>query len=211
VGPLGAIEASVTAAAAALRRGGVIVYPTETLYGLGALAGDAGAVARLAEAKGRPDGKPMPILAADLAQLERVAVLGPLARRLGEAFWPGPLTLVVEAAAGLPAPVLGGGRTVGVRITSHPVAAALCRAAGGPLVATSANLAGRPAVASLDLLDPLLRARADALVDAGPTPGGPPSTVVAVEGGRLLLLRAGAIAVEAIEVAAGLPVERPAG
>ena len=184
-----------------------MVYPTETLYGLGALATHAGAVERLALAKGRPDGKAMPLLGADLAQVEAVAVLGPLARRLAAAFWPGPLTLVVEAAPGLPGPILGGGRTVGVRVTSSPVAAALCRAAGGALVATSANLAGQPAVASAGELDAALRARVDAVLDAGPTPGGPPSTVLVVAGERLRLLRAGAVTVAAIEAAAGPGVE----
>jgi len=201
------LEERIAEAAAALRRGGLVAYPTETLYGLGALAGDAAAVARLAAAKGRPDGKPMPLLAADLAQLEQVAALDPLSRRLGEAFWPGPLTLVVPAAAGLPGPILGGGRTVGVRVTSGAVAAALCRAAGGALVATSANLAGQPPVARAEALDPALCARLDLVLDGGPAPGGPPSTVVAVEGERLVLLRAGAIEVAAIEAAAGRRVE----
>jgi L-threonylcarbamoyladenylate synthase len=199
----------IAAAAAVLRRGGLVAYPTETLYGLGVLAADGAAVARLAEAKGRPDGKPMPLLAADLAQLDGVALLDPLARRLAQAFWPGPLTLVLPAAPGLPPAIVGGGATVGVRLTSNPVAAALSLAAGGALVATSANLAGAPPVARAADLDPALVARLDLVLDAGPTPGGPPSTVVAVAGGRLTLLRAGAVDREAIEATLGVRLDRP--
>jgi L-threonylcarbamoyladenylate synthase len=192
-----ALQARIAAAAAVLRRGGLVAYPTETLYGLGALAADGAAVARLVSAKGRAEGKPLPLLAGELAQVEAVARLGPLARRLAAAFWPGPLTLVVPAAAGLH-PALGGG-TVGIRLTSHPVAAALARASGGALVATSANLAGGAPVARAEELDPRLVARLDLVLDGGPAPGGPPSTVVAVEGERLTLLRAGAIPFQAVE------------
>lgn len=194
-------------AARVLRRGGVVAYPTETFYGLGALATDAAAVARLLVAKGRPDGKPLPLLAADLAQVEAVAALPPLARRLAAAFWPGPLTLVVPARPGLHPAVTGGGATVGIRVTSSPVAAALALAAGGALVATSANLAGAPPAITAQALDPALRARLDLVLDAGPAPGGLPSTVVAVDGERLSLLRAGAVAAERIRALAGVPLE----
>ena len=185
----------------------MIAYPTETFYGLGALASLGAAVERRAGAKGRPDGKPLPLLAAELAQVEQVAELGPLARRLAEAFWPGPLTLVLPARPGLHPAITGGDASVGVRITSSPVAAALARAAGGPLVSTSANLAGAPPAACAGDLDPTLRERLDLVLDAGPTPGGLPSTVVAVEGGRLRLLRPGAVEAAAVEAAAGVPLE----
>ncbi len=137
-----AVAARVAAAAAALRRGGVVAYPTETFYGLGALAADGAAVARLVAAKGRPDGKPLPLLAAGLDQVEAVAVLPPLARRLAAAFWPGPLTLVVPARPGLHPAITGGGATVGIRVTSSPVAVALARAAGGVFVAASTTPPG---------------------------------------------------------------------
>jgi L-threonylcarbamoyladenylate synthase len=193
------VALAVADAAAALRRGGVVAYPTETFYGLGALASDGAAVERLVRVKGRPDGKPLPLLGADLAQLEAVAHLTPLARRLGERFWPGPLTLVVAARPGLHPAITGGGATVGVRITSGEVAAALALAAGGALVATSANLAGEPPSRSAGSLDPALRSRLDFVLDAGDAPGGQPSTVVAVEGERLTLLRAGAVPFEALQ------------
>ncbi len=201
------LERRIFEAAAALRAGGVIAYPTETFYGLGALVSLGAAVERLAGAKGRPDGKPLPLLAADLAQVAQVTELDPLARRLAEAFWPGPLTLVLPARPGLHPAITGGDASVGIRVTSSAVAAALARAAGGPLVSTSANLAGAPPAASASDLDPTLRDRLDLVLDAGPTPGGLPSTVVAVEGGRLRLLRTGAVAAAAIEAAAGVPLE----
>jgi L-threonylcarbamoyladenylate synthase len=202
-----ALAAQVEAAAAALRRGGVVAYPTETFYGLGALAADGAAVERLVRVKGRPDGKPLPLLAAGLDQLEAVADLPALARRLAAVFWPGPLTLVVPAWPGLHPAITGGGATVGVRVTSSPVAAALAVAAGGPLVATSANLAGEPPAARPAELDPALVARLDLVLDAGPAPGGLASTVVALEGPTLRLLRAGAIPAERVAEVAGLPVK----
>lgn len=202
-----AVEAGVRAAAEVLRRGGVVAYPTETFYGLGALAADGAAVERLVRAKGRPDGKPLPLLAAGLDQVEALADLPPLARRLAAAFWPGPLTLVVPARPGLHTAITGGLGTVGVRVTSSPVASALALQAGGALVATSANLAGEPPAASPAALDPALVARLDLVLDGGPAPGGLASTVVAVEGGGLRLLRAGAIPADRVAEVAGLPLE----
>jgi L-threonylcarbamoyladenylate synthase len=207
-GPLPpAVAAGVRAAAEVLRRGGVVAYPTETFYGLGALAADGAAVERLVRLKGRPDGKPLPVLAAGLDQVDALADLPALARRLAAAFWPGPLTVVVPARPGLHAAITGGLGTVGVRVTSSPVAAALARQAGGALVATSANLAGEPPAASPAALDPALVARLDLVLDGGPTPGGLASTVVALEGGGLRLLRAGAIPAERVAEVAGVPLE----
>lgn len=184
---------AVDAAARVLRAGGIVAYPTETFYGLGALARDPRAVARVAAAKGRPEGKPLPLVAADLAQAEEVAALPPLARRLAARFWPGPLTVVAPARAGLAPEIAAGTGTVGVRVPGDEVARALAAAAGGALVSTSANLSGAPPVSRAGDLDPALRARLDAVLDAGPTPGGLPSTVIAVESGALRLVRAGAV------------------
>lgn len=200
------LEANIRAAAAALRRGGLVAYPTETYYGLGALATDAAAVARLARAKGRPDGKPLPLLAADRAAVERVAILEGAAARLADAFWPGPLTLVLPARAGLPPEVTAGTGTVGVRVPGSEIARALAREAGGPLIATSANLSGDPPTATAADLAPALRVSLEAILDAGPAPGGLPSTVAAIEGGDLRVLRAGAIPRSAL-----LRALRPAG
>jgi L-threonylcarbamoyladenylate synthase len=198
------LEARVAAIAELLRRGGVVVYPTETFYGVGALARDAAAVARVAVAKGRPEGKPLPLLAADRAQVEELAALGGTAARLADALWPGPLTLVLPARGGLAAEIAGGG-TVGVRVPGSDVARRLAALAGGALVSTSANLAGEPPVADPAALSPALVARVDGVLDAGPTPGGLPSTVVVVDGDAVRLLREGAVPFERVlAVAAAL-------
>jgi L-threonylcarbamoyladenylate synthase len=186
-------EGRVGAAAEVLRRSGIVAYPTETFYGLGALARDGVAVERLVRAKGRTDGKPLPLIAADRAQVDEVAVVGALAERLAACFWPGPLTLVLPARPGLPAPIAAGTGTVGVRVPGSEIARALARAAGGALVATSANPSGEPPVARAEDLSAALRARIDGVLDAGPTPGGLPSTVVAVEGESVRLVRDGAV------------------
>jgi len=206
-----ALAARVADAAEVLRRGGIVAYPTETWYGLGALAADGAAVERVVHAKLRPEEKPLPLLAADLAQVEAVAELPPLARRLAAAFWPGPLTLVVPVRPGvrLHRAITGGAGTVGIRVSSGQVSAALARAAGGALVATSANLSGAPPVAQAAALDPALVARLDLVLDGGTAPGGLPSTVVAVTGGALSLLRAGAVPFEAL--AAVRDEEAPGG
>jgi L-threonylcarbamoyladenylate synthase len=184
-----------------LRRGGIVAYPTETFYGLGALARDAAAVDRLARAKGRPDGKPLPLLAADRAQVDEVAELGEVAARLAAGFWPGPLTLVLPARPGLPAAITAGSGAVGVRVPGSDVARALARAAGGAIVSTSANLSGEPPPATPGAIAPALASRLDAVLDGGRTPGGLPSTVVAVVGGGLRLVRDGAVPFARVEAA----------
>ncbi len=196
----------VAVAADALRRGAIVAYPTETFYGLGALAGLAGAVERLGTAKLRPEGKPLPLVAADAAaafalwrEVPAEAVL------LAHAFWPGPLTLVVAAAEGLPAPITLGG-TVAVRVPGSELARGLCRLAGGALVSTSANPAGGPPPTSAGALDPGLLDRIDLVLDGGTTPGGLPSTVIAVEEGRVRLLRVGAVSLDDVEAALRLPL-----
>ncbi|HET8542277.1 MAG TPA: L-threonylcarbamoyladenylate synthase [Anaeromyxobacter sp.] len=198
-----ATEARVREAADVLRRGGLVAYPTETFYGLGALARDAAAVERLARVKGRPDGKPLPLLAADRAQAEEVALLGEAAARLAGAFWPGPLTLVLPARAGLPAAITAGTGTVGIRVPGGEIARALARLAGGAIVSTSANLSGEPPPAAAAELAPSLAARLDAVLDGGRTPGGLPSTVVALDaaGAGVRLVRAGAVPLDAVRAA----------
>jgi L-threonylcarbamoyladenylate synthase len=204
-----ALSREIERLAALLRGGGVVAYPTETFYGLGALARDGAALARLARAKGRPEGKPLPLIAADVAMVEQVASLGPVARRLASRFWPGPLTLVLPVRPGLPESVTGGTGTVGIRVPGSEVARALCRAAGAPVVSTSANPSGGPPPASASALDAALVARIDGVLDAGATPGGRPSTVVRVDDERLTLLRDGAIPFDAVERAARLAPEGP--
>jgi len=196
------LEQELLAAAAVLRAGGLVAYPTETFYGLGARARDAAAVARLARAKGRSDGKPLPLLAADRAQVESVAELAGPAATLAARLWPGALTLVLPALPGLPEEITAGTGTVAVRVPGSEVARALAAAVGEPIVSTSANLAGEPPPASAAELSPELVARLDRVLDGGPTPGGAPSTLVVFEGTAIRLLRAGAVPWEDVRAAA---------
>ena len=198
------LAARVAEVARLLRQVGIVAYPTETFYGLGALVTLPEALRRLVGAKLRPDGKPLPLIAGNLAQVEGVASLAaPLARALAGRFWPGPLTLVLPAGPGVDALVRGADDTVAIRIPGSEVARALALAAGAPLVSTRANVAGEPAPASAGELSAALRARLDVVLDAGPTPGGVPSTIVAVSGDTVRHLRAGAIPWWQVEAAAG--------
>jgi L-threonylcarbamoyladenylate synthase len=196
------LEDRVARAAETLRAGGVLAYPTETFYGLGALASDRAAVARLAAAKLRPDGKPLPLLAADLSQVAQVvARLEPAAQRLADALWPGPLTLVLPAAAWLAPEITAGTGTVAIRVPGSDVARRLARLAGGAIVSTSANVSGEPPPVAAYDLSPVLLGRIDGVLDAGPAPGGLASTIVALEGGVPRVLREGPISFARIQAA----------
>jgi L-threonylcarbamoyladenylate synthase len=200
VDPCGARAAALEEAAAAIRGGGVVALPTDTFYGLAVDPFRADAVAKVFIVKGRAGDQALPLIAADLDQV--IAQLGPLsslARRLAGQFWPGPLTLVIPAPAALAVGVTGGTGTVGVRVPAHEVARAMCRASGVPLTATSANLSGVPPSSSPDDVERTLGDRIDLLIDAGLTPGGPPSTILDVTGASPRQLRAGAVAWEAID------------
>lgn len=183
-------------AIAHLRRGGVIVFPTETRYCLGCRAGDAEAVARLQRAKQRPDGKPLPVLLPNARSLERIEPETPLLG-LAEAFWPGPLTLVVPAFPGLASAVTADTNMVGVRVSSHPVAARLAAGLGEPLVATSANRSGEPPTATADACDVAGLEDVDGIVDGGAV-SGVRSTVVGLVEGELSIFQEGPIAAERV-------------
>lgn len=189
-----------------LRAGGLVALPTETVYGLAADATDPAAVAAIYAAKGRPARNPLIVHLPDLAAASDLADLGETGARLAEAFWPGPLTLVapLKPGAGLAPAVTAGLATVALRVPAHPVARAVLVAAGRPLAAPSANPSGRisPVTAAHVLAG--LEGRIDAVIDAGPCPVGLESTILAVDGPRLL--RAGGVAVEAIEALLGRPV-----
>lgn len=189
------------AAAAVLRDGGVLVYPTETLYALGCAADRASACARVAALKARPQTKPFPLIVADLAGLRAIAAEIPDdLPRLAEAFWPGPLSVLLRTNDALPPLVRDAAGYSSVRLTPHPLARELCRLAGGALVATSANKSGQPAAAEPAGLDPELLSGADGALLQPPWPaGGAPSTLVRLLGrGRLSVLRAGAVPTDAL-------------
>jgi len=145
--------------------------------------------------KGRASERGLPLIAADADQItSTLGALPPIARALADAFWPGPLTLLLDAPATLAAEVSGGTGRVGVRVPAHDVARAVCRACASVVTATSANVSGEPAVDDPDEVERTLGPRIDALIDAGQTNGGPPSTIVDVTGPTPRLVRLGAVA-----------------
>ena len=187
-------------AAGVILSGGVVAVPTDTLYGLAVDPFNADAVARLFALKGRPQERALPLMAADVALVERaLGRLPDLAGRLAATFWPGPLTLLVPAAEGLTDGVTGGSRRVGVRVPAHRVARELSRACDRLLTATSANRSGEPANSDPNQVAEAIGPIIDLLLDAGVTPGGLPSTIVDVMGNDLRLVRAGAIPWEDIQ------------
>jgi L-threonylcarbamoyladenylate synthase len=175
-----------------LQRGGLVAFPTDTVYGLGADIYNPQAIDRLYEVKERTSEKPIPILLASADNVQLVAKeLPPAAKLLAERFWPGPLTLVVWRQPSLP-PELGGFGTVGLRVPDHPVALALLRAAG-PLAVTSANRSEQQSTRSADEVLAELDGRFELLLDGGVTPGGEPSTVVDCTQDETSILREGPI------------------
>jgi L-threonylcarbamoyladenylate synthase len=204
---LPATRDSIARAAVLLRQGGVVAFPTETVYGLGALAFDARAVARIFEIKGRPAFDPLIVHVADRSMLGEIVAAVPAAgETLIERFWPGPLSLVLKKRPAVPGLVTAGLSTVAVRISDHPVARALLEAVGSPLAAPSANPFGRLSPTRAEHVAHMLGDRVDLILDGGATTLGIESTIVAVEP-RPALLRPGAIALEPIEAAIG-PLER---
>jgi L-threonylcarbamoyladenylate synthase len=190
-----------------LRAGGLVALPTETVYGLGAHALDAAAVARIFAAKQRPAWDPVIVHVANTEMLSGLIEEIPAhARRLMEAFWPGPLTLLLKRTAAVPDAVTAGRALVGVRMPAHPVALELIRLAGIPVAAPSANLFGHTSPTTADHVLEDLDGRIDAVVDAGPTGLGVESTVVDVCQRPMMIYRPGAVTEEQIRAVAG-PVE----
>jgi len=200
-------QVAMETAAAILRRGGTVALPTETVYGLGANALDARAVAAIFEAKGRPGWDPLIVHVADEAMLaEVVAEVPESARRLIAAFWPGPLTLLLPRSSRVPDAVTAGRPLVGVRMPAHPVALEVIRRAGVPVAAPSANRFGHtsPTTAAHVLDDEDgLDGRIDAVLDAGPTEVGVESTVLDPNQSPMVIYRPGAITLEQIQAVAG--------
>lgn len=180
-----------------LRAGGLTAFPTDTVYGVGALAFDGPAVESIYAAKDRPVEKAIPVLIADVSDLDKVAVdIPPMARILAARFWPGPLTLVVPKQPTLPEAV-SATATVAVRIPDHPVARALLRAAG-PMAVTSANLSGQPSPVNAEEVMCQLNGRIPLVLNGGLTPGGVPSTLVDCLGAEPVILREGPLTKEQI-------------
>ncbi len=182
-------------AARVIRKGGLVAFPTETFYGLGANALDPEAVERVFRAKERPAEKPLLVLVDSHAMAETIAWEIPVhARTLIERYWPGPLTVVLRARPHVPVVMTAGTGTIGVRVSSHPIALALVRAAMLPITAPSANAHGAPSPRTADEVRSGLGTRLDLVLDGGRTPGGPPSTIVDATVEPMRVVRRGAIA-----------------
>ncbi|NMD07952.1 MAG: threonylcarbamoyl-AMP synthase [Phyllobacteriaceae bacterium] len=196
----------IAQAADVLRRGGLVAFPTETVYGLGGDACSDAAVARIFAAKGRPQFNPLISHVADLAAAEQLGQFTPAAHKLAEAFWPGPLTIVVERVADCPVSLLAsaGLSSIALRVPSHPVAQALLRSFGGPVVAPSANASGKISPTSADHVRRSLGKAVDVILDGGPSQVGLESTVVSFLGATPQLLRPGGIARVQIEDCLGM-------
>ncbi len=190
--------AAIAMAVEVLRRGGVVAYPTDTLYGLAVDAGSDGALQRLLAIKERDRDRAIPLIAGSIEQACAAAHLSEGDLRLARAFWPGPLALVVGARPGVAVLAAAADGTVALRVPAHPLARRLATTFGACITATSANRSGEPPTASAADIAASLGDRVDLLLDGGDAPGGPPSTIVALGPDGPRLVRAGAIAWERV-------------
>ena len=182
-----------------LKRGGLVAFPTDTVYGVGALAFNMAAVESIYAAKDRPVEKAIPILIGEPEDLGKVTTKVPtIAKKLAARFWPGPLTLIVPKHSDLP-DVVSAGPTVGVRVPDHPVARALLTAAG-PMAVTSANISGQDSPTTAEGVNRQLNGRIPFILDGGETPGGVPSTVVNCLGTEPIILREGPVRMKDIQL-----------
>lgn len=185
-----------------LNRGGLVVFPTETFYGIAADAENPEGLERLARLKGREAEKPFPLIISSVEQLAQLTAdkLPPIAQELINRYWPGPLTLVLDARPGVNPRLLSKDNGIGVRVSPWLCAASLAEALGRAITATSANLAGGAPAQTIDQLDPAVAEAVDIILDGGPTPGGQASTVLDVRVDPPVVLRQGPIYIpEAID------------
>jgi len=198
-----ASEENIRKAAVIIRLGGVVIYPTDTVYGLGCDPANVDATRRICEIKGRAD-KPLPLACSDVETARRIVEFNPIAERLAERFWPGPLTMVLPARVDYPIWVTHGARTLGVRVPDHQVARRLAKLSGGVIVSTSANKSGDPPPKTAQEAAEQIGEEVDLILDAGPAPLRQPSTVIDLSGDELWIIRPGPIRAEDIKRALGL-------
>lgn len=209
LGRAGVCREEIEKAARIIRGGGLVAFPTETVYGLGANALDEDAVARIYEAKGRPSDNPIIVHVCGMEMAEMAAELNQQARKLMEKFWPGPLSLVLKSLPAVPEKTRGGLATVAVRMPDNETALALIEAAGVPVAAPSANISGRPSPTDAQSVRDDLGESVAMVLDGGPAQVGLESTVLDVTGEQPVLLRPGGISKEAIEAELGIEVLLP--
>ena len=179
---------------AILRQGGLVAFPTDTVYGLGVGVNIPQAVERVYQVKGRPANMALPLLLADISQISEVAEsVPPIAWILAKNFLPGALTMVLSRSRSVPDTITAGGETVAIRIPAHPVPIALIRGLGMPIVGTSANLSGKPSALTANDVYSQFRDKVDLVIDGGRCPGGRESTIIDVTGKVPVILREGAI------------------
>jgi L-threonylcarbamoyladenylate synthase len=195
--------AEIEAAIACLKDGGVIAMPTDTLYALAAAACDAHAVRRVYEIKVREAGKPLPLFVSGSSMAREIGEFDSRALALAERFWPGALTLVVKTQPSFISEALAGGDTVALRQPDSDIARAVVEAVGGPVTATSANVSGGADPVTADDVRTQLDGRIDMVLDAGPCPGGRPSTIVDCTAPELRILRNGPISEDEIKAVVG--------
>jgi L-threonylcarbamoyladenylate synthase len=189
---LTATEENIKTASEIVRTGGVVVYPTETVYGIGCAPQIESAAKRICEIKGRAD-KPLPLACSSLPVARKVVEFNPVAERLAEVFWPGPLMLVLPAILEYGMYVTHGAKTLGVRVPDHEVSRSLASKCGGVIVSTSANKTGQEPPTTAEGAIQQIGGEVDVVLDGGATPGGIPSTVLDLSGEQLWILRAGPI------------------
>ena len=191
------IEKQIKRAVTILRQSGLVAYPTDTVYGLGACMTDIAAVDRIFQVKGRPKGMALPVLLADQAQIEQIVTsVPPAAQLLADAFFPGALTIILPKSDVVPDIITGGGKTVAFRIPNHPVPIALIKQLGKPIVGTSANLSGLDSALTAAEVIKQIGDKIDMVIDGGRCPGGIESTVVDLSGVKPVIRRQGAISIE---------------
>ena len=194
------IRQQVEQAISILKQGGIVAFPTDTVYGLGACISITQAVERVYQVKGRPRSMALPLLLADKSQIAQVAYpVPPIAWLLADKFLPGALTMVLPKAKSVPDIITGGGATVAVRIPAHPVPIALARGLGAPIVGTSANLSGKPSSLTAEEVYAQLGDKVDLIIDGGRCRSGKESTIVDLTGQTPVVLREGAISKEELK------------
>ena len=196
---LEATNEAIKAAGYLLREGGVVVYPTETVYGIGCIPSDPDAAQRICELKGRAD-KPLPLICADIIAARKVVEMTPEAEKLAAKFWPGPLTMVLPAKVKYSMWVQRGAKTLGVRVSPYPIAQKLAKEAGGMIVSTSANISGDEPAKSAGEATKIFGNKVDIILDGGPSPSAESSTVVDLSGEEVWLLRKGPVSGDEIMV-----------
>jgi L-threonylcarbamoyladenylate synthase len=190
-------DSQIKKAVEILKKGGLVAYPTDTVYGLGASMANTPAIECIFQVKNRPKKMALPLLVADLAQIKNIVKpVPPSARILIEKFFPGALTIILPKSAVVPDIVTGGSKTIAFRIPNHPVPLALIKGLEKPIVGTSANLSGYPSTLTAEEVKKQIGDKIDMIIDGGRCPGGIESTVVDLSGERPVIRREGAIKIE---------------